>query len=80
MKNAPPMVWKKSVMIVGSALSAVASGLIYTLDATTPSSKWILFQVILGIGLGLIFQIPVIVNQSVVELSDLSSVFAMMGT
>jgi hypothetical protein len=65
------------LMIFGSALSAVASGLIYTLGATSPSSKWIPFQAILGIGLGLVFQIPVIVNQSAVEPSDLSSVSAM---
>ena len=65
------------IMIVGSALSAVASGLIYTLDITTPSSKWIPFQALLGIGLGLVIQIPVIVNQSVVQPSDLSSVSAM---
>jgi hypothetical protein len=65
------------LMILGSALSAVGSGLIYSLDATSPSSKWIPFQAILGIGLGLVFQIPVIVNQSVVEPSDLSSVSAM---
>ena len=65
------------LMILGSALSAVGSGLIYTLDATSPASKWIPFQVLVGIGLGLCFQIPVIVNQSVVDPSDLSSVSAM---
>jgi hypothetical protein len=65
------------LMILGSALSAVGSGLIYTLDATSPASKWIPFQALLGIGLGLSFQIPIIVNQSVVDPSDLSSVSAM---
>ena len=65
------------LMIFGSALSAVGTGLIYTLDATGPPSKWIPFQAIAGIGLGLILQIPVIVNQSVVAPSDLSSVSAM---
>ena len=65
------------LMIIGSTLSAIGSGLIYTLAIDSPSSKWIGFQAILGIGLGLIFQIPVIVNQSVVTPSDLSSVSAM---
>jgi hypothetical protein len=65
------------LMIIGSAVSAVGAGLIYTLDIHSPSSKWIPYQAVLGIGLGLSFQIPVIVNQSVVEPSDMSSVSAM---
>jgi MFS transporter, DHA2 family, glioxin efflux transporter len=65
------------LMIIGSAVSAVGAGLIYTLDIHSPSSKWIPYQAVLGIGLGLCFQIPVIVNQSVVKPSDISSVSAM---
>ena len=64
------------LMIVGSALSTVGAGLIYTLEQDTGSGKWIGYQALMGIGLGLIFQIPVIVNQSLVTPSDLSSVTA----
>ena len=65
------------IMIFGSAVTAIGSGLIYTLDINSGSSKWIGYQSLLGIGLGLVFQISVIVNQSLVKPSDLSSITAM---
>lgn len=64
------------IMIVGSAISAIGSGMIYTLEQDSGSDKWIGYQALVGIGLGLSFQIPVIVNQSLVGPSDLSSVTA----
>ncbi len=64
------------LMIVGSALSSVGAGLIYTLERDTGSDKWIGYQALIGIGLGLIFQIPIIVNQTLVSPSDLSSISA----
>jgi hypothetical protein len=66
------------LMAFGSIVASVGAGLIYTLDITSPSSKWIGYQALLGIGLGLIFQIPVIVGQAVVKPSDLSSVSAVI--
>lgn len=65
------------LMIFGSVVSSVGCGLIYTLDINSPSSHWIGYQALCGIGLGLVFQIPVIVNQSVVKPSDLSTISAM---
>lgn len=64
------------LMIVGSALATVGAGLIYTLESDSGSDKWIGYQALAGIGLGLIFQIPIIVNQSLVTPSDLSSITA----
>lgn len=64
------------IMIVGSAISTVGAGLIYTLEQDSGSDKWIGYQALAGIGLGLTFQIPVIVNQSLVTPSDLSSITA----
>jgi MFS transporter, DHA2 family, glioxin efflux transporter len=64
------------LMIVGSAISTIGAGLIYTLGENSGSDKWIGYQALSGIGLGLSFQIPVIVNQSLVTPSDLSSVTA----
>ena len=63
-------------MIVGSAIATVGAGLIYTLERDTGSDKWIGYQALVGIGLGLVFQIPVIVNQTLVSPSDLSSITA----
>ena len=66
------------IMAVGSVLASIGCGLIYTLDINSPSSKWIGYQSLMGIGVGLIFQIPVIVAQANVKPSDLSSASAMI--
>ena len=66
------------VMAVGSVLASVGTGLIYTLEIDSGSSKWIGYQALMGIGIGLIFQIPVIVAQANVRPSDLSSASAMI--
>lgn len=64
------------LMIVGSALTTAGAALIYTLSQDSGSDKWIGYQALAGIGLGLVFQIPVIVNQGLVAPSDLSSITA----
>jgi len=66
------------IMLVGSVFAAVASGLIYTFEIDTPSSKWIGYQILLGIGIGSVFQIPATAAQSVVNPEDLSSVSSMV--
>ncbi|KIW68756.1 hypothetical protein PV04_04678 [Phialophora macrospora] len=66
------------LMALGSILASVGAGLIYTLEIDSGSDKWIGYQALVGIGLGLIFQIPVIVGQAIVKPSDLSSVSAII--
>lgn len=65
------------LMVLGSVISSIGCGLVYTLDFNSSSGKWIGYQALCGIGLGLVFQIPVIVNQSVVKASDLATISAM---
>lgn len=65
-------------MALGSTIAAIACGLLYTLKINSGAGEWLGYQAMAGIGLGLIFQIPVIVGQSVVKPSDLSSVSAMI--
>jgi hypothetical protein len=67
-----------SIMVVGSILSTIAAGLIFTLDIGSDSSKWIGYQVLAGIGAGLSFQIPIIVAQGVAEPTDISSISAII--
>lgn len=64
--------------ILGTVLAAVGAGLLYTLQIHTPTGRWIGYQILAGSGLGLVFQVPVIVSQAVVKPSDLSSVSAMI--
>lgn len=51
-------------------------GFVYTLDIGSPSSKWIGYQALAGIGIGLGFQVPIIANQAFVDMSEISSITA----
>lgn len=64
------------LMILGAVIETVGSGLIYTFELDTPASKWIGYQIVAGVGIGLGCQIPIIVNQAIVPPSDLASVSA----
>lgn len=66
------------LMIGSGAVATVGAGLIYTLDIHSPSSKWIGYQVLAGLGLGVGFQIPIIATQAISSASDLSSATAMV--
>ncbi|CAG8957742.1 hypothetical protein HYFRA_00000080 [Hymenoscyphus fraxineus] len=65
-------------LIGGSVIATIGAGLIYTLDIGTSSGKWIGYQVLAGLGLGVSFQVPIIAGQAVVAASDLSSTTAMI--
>jgi len=66
----------KPWLLVGAVLSAVASGLFYTLDVSSGDWKWIGFQMIGGFGWGLSIQVPMIMGQAVVDPADLSLITA----
>ena len=66
------------LMMASSILSTVGAGLIYTLGVAAPSSHWIGYQALTGMGLGLGFQIPIIVAQSSVAPLDISAVTAVV--
>ncbi|KAH7062485.1 major facilitator superfamily domain-containing protein [Macrophomina phaseolina] len=66
------------LIVLGSVLATVGTGLIYTLDVGSPSSEWIGYQAMSGIGSGLIIQVAVIVSQAIVPSVDLSSVTAII--
>ena len=59
-------------------LATIGSGLVYTFDIGTPSSEWIGYQIIAGVGSGLVIQIPIIVSQAVSKPADLSSSTALI--
>ncbi|KAK2829894.1 hypothetical protein FQN49_007153 [Arthroderma sp. PD_2] len=66
------------LMVLGSALLTVGSGLVYTFDVGTPSGTWIGYQILAGVGGGVALQIPVIVSQALAKPEDLSSATAMI--
>ncbi|RAO70455.1 uncharacterized protein BHQ10_006467 [Talaromyces amestolkiae] len=64
------------LMILAVVIETIGAGLIYTFDIGTGHSKWIGYQVICGFGAGLGSQIAIIVNQALVDSSDVSNVTA----
>lgn len=65
-------------MIVGSALTTVGCGLLYSLTTHSSSGQWIGYQILAGIGIGLALQVPIISGQAVADPADLASVTAMI--
>ncbi|KAL1623283.1 hypothetical protein SLS56_008388 [Neofusicoccum ribis] len=60
-------------MILCAAVSAVGAGLLTTLEPDTPSSKWIGYQIVLGVGLGLGMQQPLMAVQTVLDMADVAA-------
>ncbi|KAL8770448.1 MAG: hypothetical protein Q9209_003874 [Squamulea sp. 1 TL-2023] len=65
-------------MIVSSSIGTIGAGLCDTLGLDSPSSTWIGYQALAGIGVGLGFQVPIIVAQASVDPEDISSASALI--
>ena len=63
---------------IGSSLFAIGAGLIYSLDFSSSTAKYLGYQAILGIGQGLAIQLPVIVCQAFSDAADIPAVTAMV--
>ncbi|CAN9316387.1 unnamed protein product [Alternaria alternata] len=57
-------------MIVGAAITTIGSGMIYTFDTHSPAGKWIGYQILCGIGVGVSFQVPVMLIQATTKDAD----------
>lgn len=58
------------VMLVGTSVMAVGAGLLTTLKVDTGTSKWVGYQVIYGMGMGMTFQAPNLAAQTMLKLKD----------
>lgn len=65
-------------IVLGAAMTTVGSGLMYTFSETSPSSEWIGYQVLAGIGIGLCFQAPIMAIQALADPEDVSASTAMV--
>ncbi|OCK74840.1 MFS general substrate transporter [Lepidopterella palustris CBS 459.81] len=61
-----PFLWAGAIFIT------VGSAMIYMLNPNSPASQYIGYQVISGIGMGLVIQVPVIVAQSISTRPDMA--------
>ena len=66
------------IIVIGTAIGTVCTGLLYTLDVDTPEAKWIGYQVIGGVGWGIASQIPIITVQATAPAADLAEVTAIL--
>lgn len=65
-------------LFLGASLTAIGSGLLYTLEIDSAAEMWIGYQILAGIGIGWCFQVPVVTAQATAAPADLSSVTAMV--
>ena len=65
-------------LILGTILSTVASGLMMTLQPDSSSSAWIGYQAMAGIGLGLCYNVYIIITQNIVEPEEVAAATAMI--
>ncbi|RAL10653.1 putative MFS aflatoxin efflux pump [Aspergillus homomorphus CBS 101889] len=64
--------------IIGSCIMSVGAGLLTTFKVDTGEGKWIGYQIVYGIGLGLCFQIPNLAAQTVLPKPDVPFGLALM--
>ncbi|CAI7623242.1 unnamed protein product [Penicillium glandicola] len=64
--------------IIGSCIMSVGAGLLTTFQVDTGEGKWIGYQVVYGIGLGLCFQVPNLAAQTVLPKPDVPFGLALM--
>ncbi|KAL6882328.1 putative efflux pump antibiotic resistance protein [Trichoderma longibrachiatum] len=66
------------VMIGGSAVATLGCGLCHLFDLDTETGVWIGIQIVVGLGLGCAFQVPIMVGQVSVDVADIPAVTAMI--
>ncbi len=66
------------LQVCSAVMACVGSGLLYTLEADTPLSRQLAYQIIGALGWGAGFQIPAIICQALGEPEDISSVTAVV--
>jgi hypothetical protein len=67
------------VLIIGGTFAVVGAGLLTTLELNTSIGKWISYQVIYGIGIGLAFQPPYMAVQTVLTESMVPMALVMLS-
>jgi hypothetical protein len=64
------------LMALGAGIATLGAGLMYTFNLDTSAGKYIGFQLIAGMGMGMTLQIPLMANQAAVSQMDISPVSA----
>jgi hypothetical protein len=64
------------LLVIGATAGTVGATLIYTLDADASMAKWISYEILAAVGIGLSLQIPMISNQAAVSPGDIPAATA----
>ncbi|KAL8708431.1 MAG: hypothetical protein Q9220_006721 [cf. Caloplaca sp. 1 TL-2023] len=64
------------IILMSTAMAMISAELLHTFDIGTPKAKWIKYQVIGGVGLGIASQIPITTVQATAPASDLAEATA----
>lgn len=64
--------------IIGTCIMCAGAGLLTTLEVDTSAGKWIGYQILYGIGLGLCFQVPNLATQTCLPREDVPTGLALM--
>ncbi|EXL39329.1 hypothetical protein FOCG_18061 [Fusarium oxysporum f. sp. radicis-lycopersici 26381] len=68
----------KPLLVVGAGLATVGCGLLNTLDIGSAAGKWVGYQLLVGIGFGISFQLPIIIAQNTAALADIGPATAII--
>ncbi|TID14186.1 Repressible high-affinity phosphate permease [Venturia nashicola] len=64
-------------LVIGPGILTVGMGCLCTLDLNTPLANILGFQLLTGVGIGLVLQVPIAANQALVPSSDIPAVIGM---
>ncbi|KAE9977396.1 hypothetical protein BLS_001451 [Venturia inaequalis] len=64
-------------LVIGPAIITAGMACLYTLDLNTPLAHALGFQLLTGVGIGLVLQVPIAANQGIVSSSDVPAVIGM---
>ncbi|RDL38614.1 uncharacterized protein BP5553_02954 [Venustampulla echinocandica] len=65
-------------VLLGGALTTIASALMTKLQPDSPSTVWIGYQALAGVGLGLCFNVYIIIAQNIVKLNEVATATAIL--
>ncbi|KAM0720639.1 hypothetical protein Q7P37_004776 [Cladosporium fusiforme] len=71
--------WIRPIIWIGMVLSTLGFGLFITLGATTPLPSLVAFEIIAAVGIGAVFQAPLIAYQAAVDPADMAMATALFG-
>jgi len=65
-------------IVIGSTIATVGLSMIYTLSVDSGIGMWLSYQVIVGLGIGLCFQPPIMACQALAAPEDVSATTAVL--